>query len=180
MSRLGKVPVSVPSGVKYELTDEAVHVEGSKGKLSVALVPGITVSEAEGGLLVSRSSDESEQRAKQGLVRSLLTNIMHGVSEGNSRTLEMTGVGYRAQVKNQEIHLSLGYSHPIVYTLPEGVTAKMDGATTITVSGVDKQLVGEVAAGIRKLRPPEPYKGKGIRYSDEQIRRKAGKAGAAA
>ena len=180
MSRLGKVPVGLPDGVKVAVKGDVIEVEGKKGKLTVGTQPGLTVTVDEQGVLVSRADDSRDQRAKQGLVRSLVTNAVRGVSEGWTRTLEMTGVGYRADVKKQEVHLQLGYSHPIVYTLPEGVSAKVDNQNTITIEGIDLQVVGEVAAGIRKLRPPEPYKGKGIRYSDEQIRRKAGKAGAAA
>ena len=180
MSRLGKVPVALPDGVKVVCKGDRIEAEGPKGKLAVASQPGLTVTIDERGVLVSRSDDSRDQRAKQGLVRSLVTNMLLGVSQGWTRTLEMTGVGYRADVKKQEVNLQLGYSHPIVYTLPEGITAKVDNQNTITISGIDLQLVGEVAAGIRKLRPPEPYKGKGIRYSDEQVRRKAGKAGAAA
>ena len=141
---------------------------------------GIALEIGERSVLVNRRDDSRLQRAAQGLMRSLVSNMLQGVSEGFSRTLEITGVGYRAEARGNEIHLSLGYSHPIVYQLPEGVTATVDRQTTITLSGIDAQLVGQVAAGIRSLRPPEPYKGKGVRYSDEQIRRKAGKAGAAA
>jgi large subunit ribosomal protein L6 len=130
------------------------------------------------GAVLSRSDDTREQRAAQGLVRSLLNNLVTGVSVGFTRDLELEGVGYRAETKGNEVHLSLGFSHPIVYTLPEGVSATSERQNAITLSGADKQLVGEVAAGIRKLRPPEPYKGKGIRYAGEYVRRKAGKAGA--
>ncbi len=178
MSRLGKVPLQVPSGVKVSVEGRRVRAEGPKGKLELELMDGIEVEVGDGSVLVKRRDDSRAQRAAQGLMRSLIGNMIAGVSEGFSKTLEISGVGYRAEVRGKEVHLSLGYSHPIVYQLPEGVSASVERQTVITITGVDRQLVGEVAAGIRKLRPPEPYKGKGIRYSDEQIRRKAGKAGA--
>ena len=179
MSRLGKIPLPLPDKVKLNVSGDEVHVEGPKGKLSLTLVDGISLEQGESGVTVGRRDDSREQRASQGLMRSLVSNMLVGVSQGFSKTLEITGVGYRADAKGSEIHLSLGFSHPIVYQLPEGVKASIDKQTSVTVTGIDRQLVGEVAAGIRKLRPPEPYKGKGIRYSDEQIRRKAGKAGVA-
>lgn len=179
MSRLGKYPVAVPNGVKVNFDGTRLEAQGPKGKLDLGLVEGISIDVVEGGVLVSRTDDSQQQRANQGLIRSLVTNLVTGVSAGYTKTLEMEGVGYRAEAKGSELHLSLGYSHPIVYTLPEGIKAEVDKQNVITISGIDKQLVGEVAAGIRKLRPPEPYKGKGIRYQGEQIRRKAGKAGAA-
>ncbi len=180
MSRLGKTPLPLPEGVKVSVEGVEIKAQGPKGSLSAKLVDGITVSVGDGGVLVSRRDDSRPQRASQGLIRSLVANMLTGVSEGFTKTLEMTGVGYRADAKGQEVHLSLGFSHPIVYTLPEGISVKTDNQNVITISGIDKQLVGEVAAGIRGLRPPEPYKGKGIRYGGEQIRRKAGKTGAAA
>ncbi|MEE8311512.1 MAG: 50S ribosomal protein L6 [Candidatus Binatia bacterium] len=179
MSRLGKIPLAVPQGVKINASGADVHVEGPKGKLSLSLVSGIELEQGDRGVTVMRRDDSRQQRAAQGLMRSLVSNMLVGVSEGFSKTLEITGVGYRADAKGSEVHLTLGFSHPIVYQLPEGVKAAVDKQTSVTVSGIDRQLVGEVAAGIRKLRPPEPYKGKGIRYSDEQVRRKAGKAGVA-
>lgn len=177
MSRLGKVPVALPQGVKVRGDGDVIHVEGPKGKLEAQLVDGIGMQIDDGGVTVTRRDDTRQQRASQGLIRSLVTNMVQGVSEGYSRVLEISGVGYRADAKGDQIHLSLGFSHPIVYQLPEGVKASVDKQTVVTVTGIDRQLVGEVAAGIRKLRPPEPYKGKGIRYAEEQIRRKAGKAG---
>jgi large subunit ribosomal protein L6 len=179
MSRLGKIPLPLPQGVKLNLAGDDVHVEGPKGKLSLTLVDGIKLEQGDSGVTVMRRDDSREQRAVQGLMRSLVANMLTGVSEGFSKTLEITGVGYRADAKGDQLHLTLGFSHPIVYQLPEGVKASVEKQTSVTVSGIDRQLVGEVAAGIRKLRPPEPYKGKGIRYSDEQVRRKAGKAGVA-
>jgi len=179
LSRLGKVPLPVPSGVKVKLDDDRVFVEGPKGKLDAALVERTSLEIGDGSVLINRADDTRQSRAAQGLMRRLVSNMLHGVSTGFSRKLEITGVGYRADARGDQVHLSLGYSHPIVYQLPEGVKASVENQTSITVTGVDRQVVGEVVAGIRKLRPPEPYKGKGIRYSDEHIRRKAGKAGAA-
>jgi large subunit ribosomal protein L6 len=179
LSRLGKVPLPVPSGVKVKVDGDRVFVEGPKGKLDAALVEGTSLEVAETSVLVNRADDTRQSRSAQGLMRRLVSNMLHGVSTGFSKKLEINGVGYRADARGDQVHLSLGYSHPIVYQLPEGVKATVENQTAITVTGVDRQIVGEVAAGIRKLRPPEPYKGKGIRYSDEHIRRKAGKAGAA-
>ena len=179
MSRLGKMPVPLPSAVKVAVNGPALEVEGPKGKLGIRIEEGISVESKNEGVVVSRTDDSRQQRAAQGLVRSLVSNMIVGVSEGFKVELELEGVGYRADAKGNEVHLTLGYSHPIVYTLPEGVQAACERQTAITISGIDKQLVGEVAAGIRKLRPPEPYKGKGVRYAGEYIRRKAGKAGAA-
>lgn len=179
MSRLGKFPLPVPSGVKVNVAGRDVSVEGPKGKLGMTLVDGSSVEVGDGTVLVKRADDGREQRAKQGLMRSLLSNMLEGVSTGFTRVLEINGVGFRADAKGNVLNLTLGFSHPIVYQLPDGVSASVDKQTVVTVAGVDRQLVGEVAAGIRKLRPPEPYKGKGIRYSDEQVQRKAGKAGVA-
>jgi large subunit ribosomal protein L6 len=180
VSRLGKYPVALPDGVKVNFDGTLLKAEGPKGKLDLGLVEGISIDVGDGGVLVNRTDDSQQQRANQGLIRSLVSNLLVGVSQGYTKVLEMEGVGYRAESKKNEIHLNLGYSHPIVYTLPEGVSANVDKQNIITIMGVDKQLVGEVAAGIRKLRPPEPYKGKGIRYQGEYVRRKAGKAGSAA
>jgi large subunit ribosomal protein L6 len=179
VSRLGKIPVTIPGGVTVTLSGDEVRAKGPKGELSTTVSGGITVRQDGDLLVVERPSDDRAVRARQGLVRRLVANVVEGVSTGFSRTLEITGVGYRADAQGKELHLQLGYSHPIVYTLPDSVTATVDRQVSITLSGPDRQLVGEVAANIRKLRPPEPYKGKGIRYSDETIRRKSGKAGAA-
>ncbi len=180
MSRLGKVPLPFPTGVVVKIDGDSVSVKGPKGELSEKVMTGVKLELGDGSILVNRTGDSAAERSAQGLVRRLVANMIQGVQEGFSKTLEISGVGYRADVKGNLVHLSLGYSHPIIYQLPEGVTASVDKQTVITVSGVSRQLVGEVAANIRKLRPPEPYKGKGIRYSDERIRRKAGKAGVAA
>lgn len=178
MSRLGKIPLKVPSGVKVNVAGGAVQVEGPKGKLSLRPEHGVDVRVDDKGVLVARPDDTRESRRRQGLARTLIRNMITGVSAGYSRVLELQGVGYRADARSRELHMTLGFSHPIVYTLPEGVTAKVENQTLITLNGFDRQLVGEVAAGIRKLRPVEPYKGKGVRYKDEKVRRKAGKAGA--
>lgn len=178
MSRLGKIPLKLPAGVKVNVAAGAVHVEGPKGKLSMAVAGGLEFKVDENGVIVGRPDDTREARSQQGLVRSLVRNMITGVSNGYNKVLELQGVGYRADARGREVHLTLGFSHPIVYTLPEGVTAKVENQTVITLAGVDRRLVGEVAADIRKLRPVEPYKGKGVRYRDEQVRRKAGKAGA--
>ena len=178
MSRLGKIPLKVPSGVKVNVADGAVLVEGPKGKLSLRPEQGLAVHVEDKGVLVSRPDDSRESRRRQGLARTLIRNMINGVSTGYARILELQGVGYRADARGKELHMTLGFSHPIVYSLPDGVTAKVENQTLITLTGFDRQLVGEVAAGIRKIRPVEPYKGKGVRYKDEQVRRKAGKAGA--
>jgi large subunit ribosomal protein L6 len=177
VSRLGKVPLKLPAGVKVNVASGTVHVEGPKGKLAMA-APGLEFKVDDKGVIVGRSDDTRQSRSRQGLVRSLVRNMITGVSNGYTKVLELQGVGYRADARGREVHLTLGFSHPIVYTLPEGVTAKVENQTLITLAGVDRRLVGEVAADIRKLRPVEPYKGKGVRYRDEQVRRKAGKAGA--
>jgi large subunit ribosomal protein L6 len=169
----------VPAGVKVGVDASKVSVTSSKGTLQVTLVDGIRATVGEGTVLVSRANDSREQRTAQGLMRRLIANMLEGVSRGFSKTLEITGVGYRADARGKHLHLTLGYSHPIVYQLPDGVTAKVENQTVITLNGADRRLVGEVAADIRKLRPPEPYKGKGVRYAQEVIRRKAGKAGIA-
>jgi len=179
VSRLGKIPLPIPAKVKVAVTDGSIHVEGPKGKLVQPVVPFVEITVDDKGVLVGRTGDGRAERSAQGLMRRMVSNMMLGVTQGFSRTLEITGVGYRADARGKAIHLTLGFSHPIFYQLPDGVSAAVDKQTVITLSGVDRQLVGEVAAGIRKLRPPEPYKGKGVRYAEEQIRRKAGKAGAA-
>jgi large subunit ribosomal protein L6 len=178
MSRLGKLAVELPSGVKAVVNQGCINVEGPKGKLSLP-VPKYVDFVIEGGKIVTKRSENSrEARAHHGLARSLLANMVKGVSQGFNRTLLIQGVGYRAAVKGNSIGLTLGFSHPVDFPLPQGVTAKVDGNTTIILSSADKALLGDVAAKIRSLRPPEPYQGKGICYSDEVIRRKAGKAAA--
>lgn len=179
MSRIGKLPIPIPDGVEIRDDGGVVSIEGPKGKAEYTLPAGVSLSVEEGVAKVSRKGDDRESRSQHGLARKLLANMVHGVGTGFSRTLEIVGVGYRADVQGKQIHLNLGFSHPIVYTLPEGVTAKVDKQTVLTVESASKQLLGEVSAQIRALRPPEPYKGKGVRYADERIRRKAGKAAGA-
>jgi len=180
MSRVGRLPIKIPSGVKVHVADRSVRVEGPKGTLRMDLPELVTVRVESDAVSVSRDNDEGRARGMHGLARKLLANMVAGVSTGFTRRLEISGVGYRADAKGALLTLTLGYSHPIVYQLPEGVTAKVEKQVSITLEGSDNQLLGEVAASIRRLRPPEPYKGKGIRYADETIRRKAGKAGAGA
>jgi len=181
MSRVGKQPIPIPQGVKVTVEDRVFVAEGPKGKVRQSLLKGIPVEIEDGVVTVSRDDDSGDLRSKHGLMRALLANAVVGASEGFSKQLEIHGVGYRASLKGSEIHLSLGFSHPVVFSVPEGIEVQVDEkAGKITVSGADRQQVGQVAANIRRLRKPEPYKGKGIRYSDEVVRRKVGKAGVAA
>lgn len=176
MSRIGKLPVTIPAGVKVAVDTDAVHVEGPKGKLHTTVPTGVNVK-VEGNVVhVERETEDRKMRALHGLTRKLIANMAQGVSQGFSRVLDINGVGYRAEVKGQEIHMTLGYSHPVIFPLPHGVTAVVERQIIITLSGADRQLLGETAAKIRSLRLPEPYKGKGIKYREEVIRRKAGKA----
>ncbi len=176
MSRIGRAPVSVPDGVKVTLNDGSVSVEGPKGKLMTTVPERISVKVEGKELRVSRESDAPGDRALHGLTRKLIGNMVEGVSQGFRRVLEINGVGYKAEVSGQNLNLILGFSHPIVFPLPPGVTAKVDRQTLITLESSDKQAVGQTAARIRSLKAPEPYKGKGIKYQEEVIRRKAGKA----
>ncbi|GAA2136596.1 50S ribosomal protein L6 [Nocardioides koreensis] len=178
MSRIGRMPVVVPSGVDVAIDGPLVTVKGPKGTLSHTVVSPITVEKNDDVLNVSRPDDERESRARHGLTRTLVNNMVVGVTEGYEKKLEIVGVGYRVLSKGPtQLEFQLGYSHPITFNAPEGITFTVDGPTRLGVQGIDKQLVGEVAANIRKLRKPEPYKGKGVRYAGEQIRRKVGKAG---
>jgi large subunit ribosomal protein L6 len=178
MSRIGKLPITVPSGVDVAIDDRLVTVKGPKGALSHNVAAPITVEQADGVLEVKRPDDERESRSLHGLTRTLINNMVVGVTDGYSKQLEITGVGYRVLAKGPtQLEFQLGYSHSITFDAPEGITFTVDGPTRLGVVGIDKQLVGEVAANIRKLRKPEPYKGKGVRYAGEQIRRKVGKAG---
>jgi large subunit ribosomal protein L6 len=179
VSRLGKVPLPVPKGVTVQVGTEELRAKGPLGEMTVVMDPAAPVTVDAAGVLVSRTGDGRHERARQGLVRRMVSNALTGVSTGFTRKLEITGVGYRADAKGSDINLTLGFSHPIVYQLPPGVKAAVEKQVSITLTGADRQVVGEVAAGIRKLRPPEPYKGKGVRYAEEHIRRKAGKAGKA-
>jgi large subunit ribosomal protein L6 len=178
MSRIGKLPVPVPAGVDVQVQASTVTVKGPKGTLSHTVAAPITVENGEGTLEVKRPNDERESRALHGLTRSLINNMVVGVTEGYEKKLEIVGVGYRVLSKGPtQLEFQLGYSHPITFNAPDGITFTVEGPTRLGVQGIDKQLVGEVAANIRKLRKPEPYKGKGVRYAGEHIRRKVGKAG---
>jgi large subunit ribosomal protein L6 len=176
VSRIGKLPITIPAGVKVAVDAAAVRLEGPKGKLQTSIPAGITVQVDGNAVRVEREADERKMRALHGLTRKLIANMAQGVSQGFSRVLEINGVGYRAEVKGQEIHMTLGYSHPVVFPLPQGVTASVERQVVITLTSADRQLLGEMAAKLRSLRSPEPYKGKGIKYREEVIRRKAGKA----
>lgn len=180
MSRIGRLPVVLEKGVKATVADHTIKLEGPKGKLEMGIPQGFTIEIGDARLVVKRPGDSQQERSTHGLVRKLIANMATGVSKGFTRVLEISGVGYRAEVKGALINFSLGFSHPIVYQLPPGVTAKVDRQVTITLDSADRQLLGTVAAQIRELRPPEPYKGKGIKYAGEVIRRKAGKAAAGA
>ncbi|GAB3558761.1 large subunit ribosomal protein L6 [Actinopolyspora lacussalsi] len=178
MSRIGKLPITVPSGVDVSIDGQTVTVNGPKGKLQQNISEPIRVEQdSDGSLLVKRPDDERANRSLHGLSRSLINNMVVGVSQGFQKDLEIQGVGYRVVQKGQNLEFSLGYSHPVVMEPPEGIEFATDGPAKLSVKGVDKQLVGEVAARIRKLRLPEPYNGKGVRYAGEKIRRKVGKTG---
>ena len=178
MSRIGKLPVAVPSGVDVAIDGPLVTVKGPKGTLSHSVASPITVEQGDGVLDVKRPDDERESRSLHGLTRTLVNNMVVGVTDGYEKKLEIMGVGYRVLSKGPtQLEFQLGYSHPIIFDAPEGISFTVEGPTKLGVQGIDKQLVGEVAANIRKLRKPEPYKGKGVRYAGEQVRRKVGKAG---
>jgi len=178
MSRIGRKPVPVPSGVTVDVKGTSVKVKGPKGELEREFRPEMTIEFAADTLTVNRSSDAKRERALHGLTRALLANMVEGVSAGYKRNLEIVGVGYKAEKKGSTLVLSVGYSHQVQYPEPDGIRISTPAPTQITVEGADKERVGQVAAEIRAVRPPEPYKGKGIRYQGEQVRRKAGKAGA--
>ncbi len=177
MSRIGKMPVTLPAGVEVVVSGQSVNVKGPKGSLSAAFSDRVSVSVADGTAAVTRADDTRQARALHGLTRALLANMVTGVSTGYVKTLEIIGVGYRAALKGRDLEMQLGFSHPVSVIAPEGIVFEVPEPTKVLVSGIDKQKVGQVAANIRKLRPPEPYKGKGIRYTGEYVRRKAGKAG---
>ena len=180
MSRIGRLPIAIPKGVTVEQAAGEVRVRGPKGQLAQRLPPGISMEIRSETLQLVRGDDTSLNRGLHGLARRLVANMVDGVTKGFTRVLEISGVGYRAEARGNILWLTLGYSHPIAYQLPTGVTAKVDKQVTVTLEGSDRQLLGEVAAAVRGLRPPEPYKGKGVRYANERIRRKAGKAAAGA
>jgi len=177
VSRIGRAPVKIPDGVKVEVDRRSVRVTGPKGELAVPVGRGVTVRQEDGRLVFERASESPEHKAMHGLTRTLVQNAVTGVTEGFSKTLQISGVGYRAQLQGRNLTLQVGYSHPVVIEPREGIELEVPNQTTIVVRGIDKQRVGQTAAEIRAVRPPEPYKGKGIRYADEQIRRKVGKAG---
>ena len=177
MSRIGRLPIPVPSGVEVSIDGPAVTVKGPKGTLSHTVAEPISISKEGDVLTVVRPNDERRNRALHGLTRSLVANMVTGVTEGYAKQLEIVGVGYRVQAKGRDLEFALGFSHPVPVPAPEGITFAVESPTKFSVSGIDKQLVGEVAANIRKLRKPDPYKGKGVRYAGEVIRRKVGKTG---
>ena len=177
MSRIGRLPIAVPAGVEVKVNGNEVSVKGSKGELSHTVPSPIEVTLDEGTLTVTRPNDERESRSLHGLTRTLISNMIVGVTEGYKKNLEIVGTGYRVQAKGSDLEFALGYSHPVAVKAPEGITLTVDSPTKLSVAGINKQQVGEVAATIRKLRKPDPYKGKGIRYAGEIIRRKVGKAG---
>lgn len=178
MSRVGKMPVTIPKGVEVKADGAAVRVKGPKGELSTRVPAGLTVSIEDGQVRIARSNDEPQQRAFHGLLRSLVANNVEGVTKGFTKDLEIVGVGYKAEVKGKMVVFSLGYSHPVNFPIPDGISIALDAkAGKITVTGADRQQVGQTAAEIRKLRVPDPYKAKGIKYANEIIRRKVGKAG---
>ena len=178
MSRIGKMPIAIPQGVEVNINGQQVSVKGPKGELSLEISEPIKAKVEENEIVVTRPDEEQTSKALHGLSRTLIANNVQGVSQGFQKSLEIVGTGYRAMAKGSSIELALGLSHPVVVDPPAGVTLQVEGQNKIIVSGIDKQAVGEVAANIRKLRKPEPYKGKGIRYEGEYVRRKAGKAGA--
>jgi large subunit ribosomal protein L6 len=177
MSRIGRLPVTVPTGVDIAIEGQTVKVKGPKGELSHTVAEPITVEQGENGLEVKRPDDARVSRSLHGLTRSLINNMVLGVTEGYEKKLEIHGTGYRVLAKGSDLEFALGFSHPVVVSPPEGITFAVESQTKFSVQGIDKQKVGEVAANIRKLRKPDPYKGKGVRYAGEQVRRKVGKAG---
>jgi len=176
LSRIGKNPVSVPQEVKVEIQGNRISVAGPKGKLTRELRPEITVSLETDKIVVQRASEKRSHKSLHGLYRTLIANMVEGVTQGYQKFLEIKGIGYKAELAGKMLNLSLGFSHPILFIPPEGIKIELEGPTKVVVSGIDKELVGQVASHIRSFRPPDPYKGKGIRYQDEKVRKKAGKA----
>ena len=177
MSRIGRLPIDVPAGVTVSVTGREVAVKGPKGELTLTVANPIEVAVEENQVLVTRPDDERESRSLHGLTRTLINNNIIGVTQGYTKGLEVVGTGYRVQQKGRSVEFALGFSHPVLIAPPAGITLTVEGTTKLTVSGIDKQAVGEAAANIRKIRKPEPYKGKGVRYAGENVRRKAGKSG---
>jgi len=180
MSRIGRRPVTLPNGVTVQITGQHIAVKGPKGEIGRTVHAELSIALEDVGVVVRRPSDENRHKALHGLTRTLIANMVEGVTKGFQKTLEIQGVGYKAEPKGQEIQLLVGFSHPVRYKAPQGIKIAIENNTTVKVEGVDKELVGQVAAEIRAVRPPEPYKGKGIRYQGEQVRRKAGKTAQAA
>jgi large subunit ribosomal protein L6 len=178
MSRIGKKPIAIPKGVTVNVSDAGVEVKGPKGQMKQALPPGVVAVVEDGQLLTRKARDERELDKFHGLARSLVNNAVLGVAEGWKRELDIVGVGYRAEVKGKQVVLALGYSHPVVFDVPTGIEVAIEKQTHITVTGVDRQLVGQVAANLRRLRKPDPYQQKGVRYTGEVLKKKAGKTGA--
>ena len=178
MSRIGKKPIAIPKGVTIKVDAAGVDVKGPKGQMKQALPPGVTAVVEDGQLLTRKNADERELDKFHGLARSLVNNAVLGVTEGWKRELDIVGVGYRAELKGKQVVLALGYSHPVVFEVPTGIDVAIDKQTHITVTGVDRQLVGQVAANLRRLRKPDPYQQKGVRYTGEKLKKKAGKTGA--
>jgi large subunit ribosomal protein L6 len=178
MSRIGKKPIAIPKGVTVKVDAAGVDVKGPKGQMKQALPPGVTAVVEDGQLLTKKAADERELDKFHGLARSLVNNAVLGVTEGWKKELDIVGVGYRAEVKGKQVVLALGYSHPVVFDVPAGIEVAVEKQTHITVTGVDRQLVGQVAANLRRLRKPDPYQQKGVRYTGEQLKKKAGKTGA--
>jgi large subunit ribosomal protein L6 len=178
MSRIGKKPITIPKGVTIKVDGSDVDVKGPKGQMKQALPPGVTAAIEDGTLVTKKISDDKQLDKFHGLARSLVNNAVLGVTEGWKRELDIVGVGYRAEMKGQQVHLALGYSHPVVFDIPKGIEVAIEKQTHITVTGVDRQLVGQVAANLRRLRKPDPYQQKGVRYTGEVLKKKAGKTGA--
>jgi large subunit ribosomal protein L6 len=178
MSRIGKKPITLPKGVSVKIAADAVEVQGPKGKLRQLLPPGIVFAQQEGSLVASLVREDGELKKYHGLARSLVANAVAGVSDGFKKELDIVGVGYRAELKGKQVHFALGYSHPVVFEIPNGIDIAVDKQTHIVVTGADRQLVGQVAANIRRLRKPDPYKQKGVRYTGEVLKKKVGKTGA--
>jgi large subunit ribosomal protein L6 len=178
MSRIGKKPIPIPKGVTVTVGPDAVDVKGPKGQLRQALPPGIVFQQEDGHLVAALAREDGELRKFHGLARSLVANAVAGVTDGFKKELDIVGVGYRAELKGKQVHFALGYSHPVIFDIPSGIDIAVDKATHITVTGVDRQLVGQVAANIRRMRKPDPYKQKGVRYTGEVLKKKVGKTGA--
>jgi large subunit ribosomal protein L6 len=178
MSRIGKKPIPIPNGVTVKISGDAVEVQGPKGKLRQLLPPGIVFAQDDGALVASLQREDAELNKFHGLARSLVANAVAGVTDGFKKQLDIVGVGYRAELKGKQVHFALGYSHPVIFDIPNGIEIAVDKQTHITVTGADRQLVGQVAANIRRMRKPDPYKQKGVRYTGEVLKKKVGKTGA--